>query len=115
MSTDEAPKAGINNDLAERDTLITEALRGISQAALGAIKDEGAPPAVAELLDHGLTLVYCGLMALNEIASAQTQLVALAERDFAKAVEEAAKSKAAVLAQEIKNSETMRNFIGRGT
>jgi len=108
----QAPRAGLNNDLAEREAAISAALRGISEAIVKA-EGEDEPPALSELVDNGLSLLYCGLMALTEIAAAQTEMVALAKRDFAAEVEEAAKPKAAVMAQEIKDSETKRSFIGK--
>jgi len=108
--TAETPSETIHNHLAEREQAISAALRGISQTIIAA--DGDIPPDLNELVGHGLTLIYCGLMALSEIAAAQTEMVALAKRDFAAEVEEAAKPKAAMMAQEIKDSETKRSFIG---
>ncbi len=117
MSTEESQigpdaRASINNDLAERSALITEALRGISEAIVAADKTD-TPPDLGPLVDHGLTLIYCGLMALNEIAHAQTIMMQLAQRDINAEVNALANDKATVLTEERIKSFGDRSFIGQ--
>lgn len=111
--TTQTPTPSIDNDLAQRETLIATALRGIFEIAVTALKAENAPKDVAPLIDHGLSLIYCGLMALTEIAHAQTVLANLAQRDMAAEIDALAKDKAERLTEERVKEQTQRNFIGR--
>lgn len=109
----EAPSASVNNDVTERAALIEKALRGISETVLAAKGEE--PPDLDKLLDHGLTLIYCGLMAVTEIAHAQTVMSNLAQRDINAEIEARAKDKADALTQQRMEAFGQRSFIGQKT
>ena len=117
METQNTPEQGNPGEaLTNRVRLINTATGGVFDALLKLNREAGQdelPAPALTLIEHALTLINCGVIALTEIADAQQRLANLSERDIAaeiaSAVDDAAEAKAAIKFAET----TRRSFIGK--